>query len=95
MISALPKVEQGRFITKARGREKLNSIYQHYGVNEYVAQRAIQEIEADWFEAALKVKVKKFGAGRETDFKYAMKQKQFLQYRGFYSEHIEFAVKGE
>ena len=57
--------------------------------------KPIQEIEADWFEAALKVKVKKFGAGRETDFKYAMKQKQFLQYRGFYSEHIEFAVKGE
>ena len=80
---------------KGAGPRKIKLDLQQYGVNEYDAQRAIQEIEADWFEAALKVKVKKFGAGRETDFNYAMKQKQFLQYRGFYSEHIEFAVKGE
>ena len=57
--------------------------------------RKLDEIEPDWFEKAKWVKDKKFGPFKETDFKLLMKQKQFLQYRGFYSEHIEYAVKGE
>ena len=39
-----------------------------------------------------KVKEKKFGEFYETEFALRQKQKQFLQYRGFYQDHIEYAV---
>ena len=39
-----------------------------------------------------KVKEKKFGEFYENEFALRQKQKQFLQYRGFYQDHIEYAV---
>jgi len=80
---------------KGSGPRKITLDLQQYGVDEIAVERALEEIEPDWFEQAKAVKCKKFGDGRETDFKLLMKQKQFLQYRGFYSEHIEFAVNGD
>lgn len=80
---------------KGAGPRKIKLDLQQHGIDESDAEVALEEIEADWFAAAKQVKVKKFGADKETDFKLAMKQKQFLQYRGFYQEHIEFAVNGE
>ena len=80
---------------KGSGPRKIKLDLQQYGVDELAAEQALDEIEPDWFEKAKWVKDKKFGHFKETDFKLLMKQKQFLQYRGFYSEHIEYAVKGE
>ena len=56
---------------------------------------ALIEIEADWFESAKKVKTKKFGDFFETDYALRQKQKRFLQYRGFYQDHIDYAVSNE
>lgn len=61
-------------------------------MDESVAEQALKEIDADWFESAKKVKEKKFGEFYETEFALRQKQKQFLQYRGFYQEHIDYAV---
>ncbi|APD85514.1 regulatory protein RecX [Alteromonas gracilis] len=77
---------------KGKGPRLIKLDLQQYGIDETVAEQALQEIEADWFESAKKVKEKKFGGFYETEFALRQKQKQFLQYRGFYQEHIDYAV---
>lgn len=80
---------------KGAGPRKIKLDLQQHGIDEHIGEQALMELEPEWFEMAKHVKEKKFGTSRETDFKQLMKQKQFLQYRGFYSEHIEYAVQGE
>lgn len=55
---------------------------------------AMDEADIDWFELALKVKVKKYGEDAEQDFKLRQKQMQFLNYRGFTQDQIQYAVNG-
>ena len=80
---------------KGKGPRVIKLDLQQYGVDEGYVREAFEEIEADWFESAKTVKVKKFGAFFETDFTLRQKQKRFLQYRGFYQEHIDYAVSNE
>jgi len=77
---------------KGKGPRAIKLDLQQYGVDESTAEQAMREIEADWFESAKKVKEKKFGEFFESEFALRQKQKQFLQYRGFYQEHIDYAV---
>jgi regulatory protein len=46
-----------------------------------------------WLERARQAKQKKFGAGKAMDQKAKGRQLRFLQYRGFTSEQIRFALK--
>ncbi|OJF67406.1 RecX family transcriptional regulator [Alteromonas sp. V450] len=77
---------------KGKGPRAIKLDLQQYGVDESTAEQAMREIDADWFESARKVKEKKFGDFYVSEFSLRQKQKQFLQYRGFYHEHIEYAV---
>ncbi len=81
--------------SKGKGPRVIKLDLHQFGIDEYLIDQAIQEAEVDWFESAHRVKEKKFGSLHETDFALLQKQKQFLQYRGFYQEHIEYAVKGD
>lgn len=80
---------------KGQGPRKIKLDLQQYGVDEHIAELALNETDVDWFESARQVRIKKFGYPAKTDFKDLAKQKQFLQYRGFYSDHITFAVKDD
>lgn len=80
---------------KGKGPRTIKLDLQQYGVDEYCAERALDEISPDWFESAKAVKIKKFGEFYESDYALRLKQKQFLQYRGFYQDHIEYAVSGD
>ena len=80
---------------KGKGPRTIKLDLQQYGVDEYCVHQALEEIEADWFESAKAVKIKKFGEFYETDYSARLKQKQFLQYRGFYQDHIEYAVSND
>ncbi|WP_334012833.1 regulatory protein RecX [Alteromonas sp. S167] len=80
---------------KGKGPRTIKLDLQQYGVDEYCAHQALEEIDADWFESAKTVKIKKFGEFYETDYAARLKQKQFLQYRGFYQEHIDYAVSSD
>ncbi|MBJ2127531.1 regulatory protein RecX [Alteromonas sp. IB21] len=77
---------------KGKGPRAIKLDLQQYCIDESTAYEAMQEIDADWFESAKKVKEKKFGGFYEAEFVLRQKQKQFLQYRGFYQEHIDYAV---
>jgi regulatory protein len=80
---------------KGKGPRTIKLDLQQYGVDEYCAEQALDEISPDWFESAKAVKIKKFGEFYESDYALRLKQKQFLQYRGFYQDHIEYAVSGD
>lgn len=80
---------------KGKGPRVIKLDLQQYGVNDGDVREAFEQLEADWFESAKAAKVKKFGALFETDFTLRQKQKRFLQYRGFYQEHIDYAVSNE
>jgi len=80
---------------KGQGPRKIKLDLQQYGVDEHTAELALNETDVDWFDSARQVRIKKFGHAAKTDFKDLAKQKQFLQYRGFYSDHITFAVNDD
>ncbi|BFT31061.1 recombination regulator RecX [Alteromonas sp. D210916BOD_24] len=80
---------------KGKGPRAIKLDMQQYGIEESIADQALQALAPDWFESARSVKEKKFGSFIEKDFALLQKQKQFLLYRGFYQEHIEYAVKGD
>lgn len=82
-------------VTRGSGPVKIRGDLQQRGVNEADIDAALSEVDVDWFQLAIEVKVKKFGRGAAQDYALRMKQMQFLRYRGFTMEHIEFAVRGD
>ena len=54
--------------------------------------QVINSPEYDWCELAIEARHKKFGVDKARDAKEKAKQMNFLQYRGFTSEHIKAAM---
>ena len=84
------KVRAGAAKGHGPGRVKMDC--QQWQVDEHLVDQAIQENEIDWFELALQVRAKKYGIERISDREQRYKQMRFLQYRGFYQDHIEYAL---
>lgn len=84
------KVRAGAAKGQGPGRVKMDC--QQWQVDEHLVEQAIQENEIDWFELALQVREKKYGIERISDRELRYKQMRFLQYRGFYQDHIEYAL---
>ena len=84
------KVRAGAAKGQGPGRVKMDC--QRWQVDEHLVEQAIQENEIDWFELALQVRAKKYGIERISDRELRYKQMRFLQYRGFYQDHIEYAL---
>jgi regulatory protein len=68
-----------------------NSLQQHH-IDRSDFDAALEALEIEWLELARRVKVKKFGEQGTADRKLLMKQQQFLRYRGFNHEQIEYAL---
>ena len=58
-----------------------------------VIDLALAALEADWFDLAREVKVKKFGVESPVEYKEKSRQIRFLQSRGFNMEQISAALK--
>ena len=93
-------LQEGRFaesfvssrIQKGQGSVRISADLSERGVSQALIEQALTEAECDWFELAAQVRVKRFGQGLPADFPQKAKQLRFLQYRGFTSEEIRFAV---
>ncbi|MDC8830528.1 regulatory protein RecX [Alteromonas gilva] len=79
-------------INKGHGPARLKADCQQWDIDERYVTQAFEECQADWFELAVVVRHKRFGTGAARDSKDKSKQIRFLQYRGFYSEHIQYAL---
>lgn len=63
------------------------------GVNERHIERGLAELEADWFDLARSVIVRRFGENPPEDYKDKARRMRFLQYRGFDQEQIRHALE--
>lgn len=80
---------------KGQGTVRIIRELEQHHISGTIIDTAMAEADIDWFELASRVKVKKFGDAIETDFKGKQKQMQFLNYRGFTQEQIQYAVNGD
>ncbi|MGO3408684.1 recombination regulator RecX [Marinomonas sp.] len=79
-------------INKPLGALRIKQELMRKGIKEELANQAIQNSDADWFELAKELKERKFGDGQTKDFKEKAKQMRYLQYRGFNFDQINYAL---
>ncbi len=65
------------------------------GVAQELISNAFDELDYNWNTLAEAARQKRFGNFVPDDFSQRAKQMRFLQYRGFTSEHIRAAMKGD
>ncbi|WP_303901028.1 regulatory protein RecX [Thiohalomonas denitrificans] len=65
------------------------------GVEDGIIAGQLAEVDADWCALAAEVRRKRFGESIPEVFRERAKQMRFLQYRGFESEQIRAAVRGD
>jgi len=61
------------------------------GVDEALADQALDDAGCDWVELAREVRGKRFGRGMPESYPERARQSRFLQYRGFTGEQIRAA----
>lgn len=77
------------------GEIRIISELRQKGIEQELVKQYIHNLDVDWFESALKLKVRKFGEQVSKDYKVKSKQYRYLQYRGFTSEQISYAIQEE
>ena len=82
-------------INQGKGPVRIRLDLGQRGVGDAVIELAIEEASANWFELARDVRLRKFGAGKPSDFKVKAKQMRFLQYRGFEQDHVQAAFNSD
>ena len=80
-------------VVRGLGPYRIRKELQERGVGERDIEGAMAPFDDGWFDLAIEVKERKFGAEREEDFRQRAKQQRFLQYRGFTHEQIRAAVE--
>ena len=80
-------------INQGKGPLRIQQELQHRKVSDNLINDAINETTENWFKLAEKVRLKKFGSKIPLDFKKKAKEMKFLIYRGFESDHIQYAMK--
>lgn len=82
-------------VRQGKGPQRIRQELGQRGLSPELVERMLDAIGADWFDHAREARLKKFGAGLPADFKDKAKQMRFLQYRGFESSHIQFAMSAD
>ncbi len=78
---------------KPLGKQRILNELKMKGIDEASAKQALNALEADWFELALELKLKKFGEAVSHDYKEKAKQTRYLAYRGFGFDEIKHAIE--
>ena len=74
---------------KGKGPSVINQHLKQHQIDDAYINTCLKDTAFDWFEAANRVRIKRFGEALPKDWEAQQKQKRFLQYRGFYQEHID------
>ena len=82
-------------IALGHGNRHIQQALQQKAANVEVVSQCLQEADVDWLELAVAVRVKKFGAVLPKAASDVAKQMRFLNYRGFDSDTVRFALKIE
>lgn len=79
-------------ITRGQGLYRIQQELRQRGVDDSVTGVALEEAEIDWFELARETALRRFGGMPVKDPKERAKRMRFLQYRGFSSDQIQYAM---
>lgn len=79
-------------ISKGQGPLRIRGDLSERGVAGELVEQALESTDCDWFELARQVRARRFGPEAPGDYPERARQSRFLQYRGFSSEQIRFAV---
>jgi regulatory protein len=77
---------------RGNGPFKIRMELSQKGVAETVIKQLFDNSGIDWFEQARQARHKHFGAQSPTDIKSLSKQVRYLRCKGFYQQHIDFAL---
>lgn len=80
-------------IRKGQGLYRIRQELRTKGVAEEWLDAALAELEVDWFELAKEVLGRRFGSERSAEYSERAKMARFLQYRGFNSDQIQYALE--
>ena len=75
-------------ISQGRGSAIIRQELKTWLVSDDTIEAAFAASESDWTALAMTVRERRFGAEKPADFQQLLKQKKFLQYRGFSMEQI-------
>ncbi len=78
---------------KGYGKIRIVSELRQKGVDSELMSQSFNDADIDWFELALKLKINKFGEQVSKEFAIKSKQYRYLQYRGFSSDQINYAIQ--
>lgn len=77
---------------QGKGPRRVTQELADRGVSSSLTQAALQDQELDWFELCLNARTRRFGEQAPSDLKDKARQIRFLQYRGFDSSQIQYAL---
>jgi regulatory protein len=75
-------------VEKGYGPVRIGRELREKGVEPELIEELLAAPALDWLERAARVREKKFGRGKATNYREQARQARFLQYRGFSSEQI-------
>ena len=79
-------------IRRGKGLQRIQQELKQKGVSEEIVNGALRQASIDWFELARSVALKKFGEEPPADWAERGRRSRFLQYRGFSSDQISYAL---
>ena len=79
-------------ISKGQGPVRMRGDLSERGLSGELIEQTLASTGCDWFELASQVRARRFGREAPGDYPERARQSRFLQYRGFTSEQIRFAV---
>lgn len=82
-------------IQQGQGPLRIAQELKQKGIDAQAYEALLDSRSEDWCERARQVKLKKFGSGKTFDQKLKSRQLRFLQYRGFSSQQVRFAMESE
>ena len=81
-------------VRQGKGPRRIRQELSQRGLKAGLVDQALSAADTDWFELASDVRSRKFGDQVPDEFQEKARQMRFLQYRGFDSEQIRYAVAG-
>ena len=82
-------------VGRGQGRARISNELRLKGVAEAAVDRALAELDVDWFELAREVARRRFGESRAREPKEIARRMRFLRYRGFDQEQIQYALESQ
>lgn len=82
-------------IGRGQGPVRIRRELAERGVAAAEIDQALQAADADWFQLARETRRRRFGAELPGEWKERVRQSRFLEYRGFGSEQIRYALGGD